>query len=182
MRNGSRYVRLIALCVLVACSGAPGPTPSASGTLQGPQDYVTYFRTDALPHRTVVQAPADIVWRTLPGVFDELGYPGAPARSTRERVFITPNLQITGRLYEGESNSKYIDCGSGNTGPRADAQEVQFVIVTRVRPEGESETIVETIIDGSARDRMVSAGSYRCKGTGVLEKALVNLLILRLGT
>lgn len=179
MTGNSRFVHVLSLSLLGACAGSPGATPSSSGSLHSPDDFVTYFRADALPHRGVVRAPVDAVWKALPAVFEDLGYPGAPAQNSRERVFITPNLQITGRLYEGESNSKYVDCGSGNAGPRADTYEVQFVIITRVSASSDTETLVETIIDGSARDRMVSGGSFRCTGTGTLEKAVVDLLMRR---
>jgi len=179
MKHVCRAVVVFSAVFTGACSTAANS--GAGGGLETPERFTTFFRGDAVPHRTVVQAPIDVVWRALPQVYREFGYPGATASNTEERIFLTPHMQIRGRLYEGEANSKYIDCGIGMTGPRADTHDVHFAIVTRVRASSETETLVETLIDGTARDRSATGGSTLCKGTGLLEQAVVEALIARLG-
>lgn len=175
MAYASRVIRLLSLGLVGACSTAAGGG-TGGAAVEAPDRFITYFREDALPYTDTLNAPVEAVWRAVPEVFKQLGYPGAAATNASDRIFMTPGMQIRGRLYEGESNSKYIDCGIAIAGQRADSHEVQFVIITRVLAGSESETIVATVIDGTARDRTGTSAPRRCTGTGVLEKAITELL------
>ena len=72
-------------------------------------------------------------------------------------------------------NSVYFDCGMGLSGPRADMYQVTFAIVTRVTTHSANETLVETLVDGRARDRATSGSDVTCSGTGRLERAIADL-------
>lgn len=178
MKRSFRPVLALTLAGGLANCTSSTATRRSQQPLETPDRFTIYFRDDAYAHATAVDAPVDEVWKVVPAVFRELGYPGAQA-SGAGYVFITPNLQIRGRLYPEEPNSKYIDCGTGITGARADSYVVWFAIVTRVRPGAEGGSIVETAIDGNARDRAHSSNAVRCSGTGVLERAIGEMIVIK---
>jgi hypothetical protein len=161
--------------LITGCASSRSPE-SSQGPLETPDRFSILIRSDAPVFRTVLPVPLDQAWEMLPAVYRELGYPGAPASNTRDHVYITPNMAIRGRLYPGEHNSNYLDCGTTVTGARADMYEVHFVMITRLRAGKDGETVVETVVDGRARDRSVSGTVVPCTGAGKLEKAVADLL------
>lgn len=163
-----------------ACGSAGSGAGPPSAPVPIPDRFSITYRADAPQTRTVVPAAVERVWEALPRVYREFGYPATPASNTPDRVYITPALLVRGRLYQGERNSDYLDCGDDpNVGARADAYEVTFWIVTRVQPTAEGHTLVETMIDGRARDRQSSSTPAYCFGTGKLEQQLATLLLQR---
>jgi len=54
--------------------------------------------------------------------------------------------------------------------------EVTFVLVTTVRAGPSNNAIVETIIDGHARDRSRGESTVPCHGTGKLEREIGELI------
>jgi hypothetical protein len=182
MRRAKHRALVAAVVGMVSAGcGSAGSTAGApSAPVPIPDRFTITYRADAPQTRTVVAAPVERVWDALPGVYREFGYPAAPASNTPDRVYITPALLVRGRLYQGERNSDYLDCGDDpNVGARADAHEVTFWIVTRVQPTEEGHTLVETMIDGRARDRQSSSTPAYCFGTGKLEKQIAALLLQR---
>jgi hypothetical protein len=133
-----------------------------------------------VPEFQLGQSPAN-VWKALPAVFEELGYPGSPS-SSNEYVFLTPYMNIRGRLYDGERNSKYLDCGNSPSGmPAADIYDVTFVIVTMVETHPEGGTRLRVLIDGNARDKVLNNNSVPCRGKGLLEGGIAQFLDQRSG-
>ena len=149
--------------------------PLAAAVAQEPKSksFSVWVRRDAAPVRRVVAAPLETVWDVLPNAFRDLGYSGGRSAREGERIFLTPSLTIKGRLYEGELNSDYLDCGRTAAGQfAADVYEVRFAILARLVPERDS-TSVEIVIDGTARDRTQSSNAVFCTGTGKIETALL---------
>lgn len=113
------------------------------------------------------------------GGFKELGYPGAPS-ARHDHVFLTPYLNVRGKLYPGEFNAKYLNCGqAASYTPAADTYEITFVIVTFIDKQTGGGSRVRVLVDGNARARGQSSNSVPCRGTGVLEKAIADLIALR---
>src|SRR5438094_691077 len=105
---------------------------------------------------------------------------GASAREA-ERVYLTPSLRIHGRLYRGELNSVYIDCGHAvGGGHAADSYEVTFAMLVRLTPQDGGRSLVEVVIDGTARDRTLNLSNpVFCTGTGRLETEFLQRLEAR---
>lgn len=135
------------------------------------------FRDDAPPVERVLLAPVDTVWAELPGTFTDLGYMGGPSTRAGERLFVTPSMTIQGRLYDGEFNSEYFDCGRTSTGtPAADDYEVNFAILAGVTPVEGGSTRVKVLVGGRARSRTQSSNTVHCAGTGRLEAKVLQRL------
>jgi hypothetical protein len=133
-------------CCCRAC--ATSGTSRANEPLRLPDRFSVRIRDDAARRSAVLNAPVDHVWALLPVVHQQLGFVAAPATNTRERLFMTPQMTIRNRLYREDMNSDYFNCGTGITGPRADAYQVSFAIVMKVSERAANETLVEIVIDG----------------------------------
>lgn len=167
---------LLALVGGVAAAGCATHAGRTAGQAQGGDRFAVEIREDAIPVQRVIPAAEEAVWAVIPRVFQGMGYAGAPSEY-REHVYLTPYLAIHDRLYEGDLNSLYFDCGRNPTGPVvADAYAITFVILVRLRPATEGTTLVEVLVDGNAADRAQRAKSVHCTGTGRLEKAILDRL------
>lgn len=149
-------------------------------TGQGPDKekmFTVWFRTDASHFRRVLSAPVDSVWRVLPATFQFLRFPGAPSVYADEYVYLTPSLKIEGRLYQGEANSLYINCGHTPAGvPAADVYQVIFAMMAKLTPQPGGGTEVDIIVDGTARNLAEGGAMLHCTGTGRLEAILYRRL------
>lgn len=167
---------LLALPLLLsACATGGGGAGHRPADL--PDRYSVIFTDDVPAHETMLDAPIDRVNELVPVVYEFLGLPLDPASRARDRLHVTPNMRIQGQLYPGEKTSAYLDCGSASPGgPRADLPGVRFAIVTRLREGGDGETVVETLMSGTAPRDAVTGGTIRCRGTGKLEGQIAQLL------
>lgn len=167
--------------ILVLASLTCLPLVAAVAQKREPESYSVWVRRDAVPVRRLLAAPVEQVWEVLPQAFRALGYSGGRSAREGEMIVLTPSLTIKGRLYEGELNSDYIECGRTAAGQfAADVYEVRFAVLARLQPEGDSSTSVEVVIDGTARDRTQSSNAVFCTGTGKIEAALLQILEERL--
>ena len=135
-----------------------------------------WFREGAIPLRKVIALPLEQAWAAAPGAFAQLGFPGGKSVQ-RDHVYLTPELRIKGRLFTGENNSIYIDCGQTAGGMiAADVYEIRFAILARFTATSDSTTLAEVVLDGAARDRNTSSTHVFCTGTGRIEAGLIDLI------
>ena len=170
---------LLALGGLALAGCATGPSGRAA-TSQAGETFAVRFRADAPSARGVLPVPVQEVWATLPQAFADLGYPGGPSARADEQVYLTKPLTIQGQLYTGELNSDYLDCGHTTAGTlAADTYEITFAILARVSPHTPDTTLVEVLVDGTARARGLSTNRVFCSGTGRLEAELLQRIAKR---
>lgn len=168
MRNPAPASLLLAL-LLGACGGAAG----------GSRAYSVTFRLDAPSSRHVVPYPPEAVWRALPGAYADLRLPAGPTARGRMEI-TTPQLRVQDQLY-GRRNSEFIECGVVDGGrPLEDHGEVMLAMITRLEPAAAGSTVVRTQVDAYARRRDVASDPVYCASRGVLEEALVRMLLDRL--
>jgi hypothetical protein len=126
-------------------------------------------RNEASVSASTVPASASEVWRVLPAVFQQLGI---------EATFVDPgaaamgNSRYTRARIEGRQLSTYLDCGSGLTGPYADAYAVTLSLLVQLDGAGGGGTEVRTTVDAYARARGVSARPIHCQSRGALERRI----------
>ena len=172
---------LLAGVVLLASCGRPAPPSSSS-----PVDTVMVgselrTRRNLLVVSERVTASADSIWKVVPAAFKELGYQGHPS-ATEPLTYVTPPLRIEGRLYTGELNSSYIDCGRTPAGGlAADEYSITFAVFVRIERIVADASTIEARIDGVARARSESSGRIRCWGKGKLEDQFLRAIKRRLG-
>lgn len=180
-RFAALIIGMVFTVIASGCASKSGGAATSQSTeREKGQTYVVWVRSDAIPVTRVVSAPLETVWSTLPQAFTDLGYSGGPAMHARERVFLTTSLTVRGRLYDGEMNSSYLDCGRTPASQlAADFYAINFAILARVTPQ-DGGTRVDVVIDGTARDRGQSTNAVFCTGTGRIERALLDRLEARL--
>jgi len=166
---------LAAALLGTACSSGGGAPRSFDNPLGLPQNISIEQRREAPVHRVEVTHAAQELASEVPGVYRFLGLEVEESPQD-PYLFYTSNMRITGQLYEGERNSEYLNCGSALQGERADVYEVEFALVTRLRPLEGGGSIVETRLEGRARDRFVNEAPVYCTGTGKLEEQIAELL------
>jgi hypothetical protein len=163
------------LLVLVLALTSCGPPKRLDQDLQGREKvFAVWVRSDVSHVRRVLPAPVESVWRVLPPAFQFLRIPGTASQYPDEYVYATPQLKIEHRLYEGESNSLYIECGRTLGGsPIADEFQVIFAIMTRLTPQANGGTEIDIVVDGTAQDMTERSHAVRCYGTGRFEEAII---------
>jgi hypothetical protein len=169
---------LPAMCALVVCLLIPLRTAHAQQmSSQKRQLFPVWVRSEAVPFSAELKVPASKAWEVLPGVFEQLGYPGGASKRDKA-VFVSRQMRVKGRLYEGDANSLYFNCGqSPGGGPAADEYEISFAIIAQVyESKSVGSGVAEVVIDGTARDLRQGSTSVFCTGTGRLEKTIIQLL------
>ncbi len=161
--------------VLTACAGSTTGVRSFESPLGVARDIPVEDRREMPLHSSRMRGTPEALAAEVPAIYRYLGLEAAAASDADPLTFYTPPMTISGQLYEGERNSAYIDCGSAMQGERADVYEVRFALVTRLRAAGE-ETLVQTRLEGLARDRFTNETPVVCGGTGKLEGEIATLL------
>ena len=88
------------------------------------------------------------------------------ARSSFEELVRTRNLA-------GSALSRYVDCGAGMTGPRADSHRVQMPLLLFIDAAPEGKTKLRIALAASAQDNSGTSNSpVTCGSTGALEGQL----------
>jgi hypothetical protein len=181
MRHRLCVVLPLVLCGPLLAGCATGSSGREASSRNG-ETFAVRFRTGAPPAKGVLPVPVPVVWAAVPQAFADMGYPGGPSARPDERVYLTRPLTVQGQLYNGELNSLYLDCGQTPVGaPAADTYEIKFAILARVSALDADSTLVEVLVDGTARDRGRFTTPVNCSGTGRLEAALLQRLEKRTG-
>jgi hypothetical protein len=134
------------------------------------------MQLQAPAHRSELPVPPEELVEEVPEAYRFVGLPVDGPRGDGPWLFFTPNMSLEKPLYEGERNSDYIDCGSAIQGERADLYSLEFVLATRLRAAPGGGTIVESRLEGRARDRFTNERPVFCSGTGKLEAEIAELL------
>lgn len=149
-----------------------GLTSVAVGQLSSSQPTVD-VRNEASVSEGAVEAPLRSVWNVMPTVFGRLQI---------ETNYIDPSTGTIGngnfrpRRLGGRSMSTFLDCGSGLTGPYADAYAVRMSLLVQLSPAPGGGTTVRTAIDAYAEDRAVSARPIHCISRGTLERQIRSMI------
>lgn len=159
---------LLGSLLLGACTQSSGMRPVRQRTLELPGGEVDLqYRADSRGEIQELDAPADRVRVEVEAAYQELGFGVASSSSGQ---VATPYLRIQGRLYDGELNSRYLNCGATSAGrPVVDTYpDLRFRMLTRI-VAADGGTQVETRLDGEARRPSATGAPIPCTGTGVLE-------------
>jgi hypothetical protein len=167
------------ICAAVLLTVACASSQKGSGIPSGAAFWLK-VRAEKTPFARTIAAPMDQTANKLAETFYAMGYPGSFADGASD-IYITRQLDVKGRLYDGELNSLYFDCGrSAGGGVVADEYALSFVIAARIERAGTSSSQVEVLIDASARSLTQSGTAIPCRGTGKLENLILTALAARL--
>ncbi|MDE3128653.1 MAG: hypothetical protein KGL38_11645, partial [Gemmatimonadota bacterium] len=125
--------------------------------------------------------PLATVWNALGLAYDAIGV---------ELTLVDPPAHRAGSVsfirrgtMNGEPVSHFANCGSGMTGPIADARRVYFSAITTATAVDATHTQLMTDVHAFAVDVSGSSNDrVECGSTGALEQLLYKALEQRLGT
>lgn len=179
-------MRILALLVLVLSSGcaSTGADPDPVRASRPPSISTTGSGVDINipPERAIVgetiQAPPASVWAALVQAWADLGLE-ATERSDATFMLGNPRLILSRRL-GNTPLSRYLECGSGMTGPFADSHRIEMFIRSSVVPlTGGSR--VDTYIEARARNREGSSNTaVACSSSQRLEREIAEKVRARL--
>ena len=180
-----RMTALFAFVLASAC-GSPGSGP-APGAATPPPSLTAAGTTMDLsftPSRGVVtdavQATPEAAWAALPKAYADLGIPVKEA-SDASRVLGNSRFVISRRLGDTPL-SRYLECGSGLTGPFADRYRIEMLIRSTIIPAEGGGVRVESYLEASARNPEGSSNTgVACATTQRLERQIAGRVRFHVG-
>ena len=159
-------------CASSSSESGTGVTSVAVGGLSSRQSTVD-LRNEASVSDSSMAVPLSTVWRVMPAVFERLEIEINHVDPGNGRI---GNGNFRPRRLAGRSRATFLDCGSGLTGPYADAYTVTMSLLVQLTSAQDGTTIVRTVIDAYAEDRGVSARPIHCISRGGLERQIFAMI------
>jgi hypothetical protein len=160
--------------VLAACTTATTQNPSTNERVLATTDAGTVRSHDANAADSTIEATPDLVFAALAEAYKDLGievkFLNSPTKQIGNKRF--------SKMYDivGVKLSKYVGCGSTETGPAADNYRVTMSIVSQVIPSGTGSR-VSTQLSAFAEDLGSSKGVLSCLTLGGLEQRINQLTV-----
>ena len=170
----------IFLLALAACGGTIAQEPAERTTTRGtlaPRQTVDLTRDTAVVESRV-QATPEQVWQALHEVHEIIGIPFAHGDAASGSAVFQLQNQI--RTVAGKPASRYLDCGMGPAGPRADSYRLAIKVMHRFDSAVAGTTSLRTIMEAAARNPALSSDPVPCNSRGVLEAEIGGMVTLRL--
>ena len=163
---------------LIACASASTQTSSPNERVLATTDAGTVRAHDANAADSTIEATPDVVFSALAAAYQDLGievkFVNSSTREIGNKRFSKMNDLAGVRL------SKYVGCGSAETGPVADNYRVTMSIVSQVTPSGTGSR-VSTQLTAYAQDLGSSKGTLSCLTLGALEQRINQLTLKHIG-
>jgi hypothetical protein len=177
MNTGRSYVAAFAaVTALVGCATAAKQTTPADRVL-ATTDVGTIRTHEMLGSDSTVEAPPDSAFAALMAAYQDLGI---DVKLLNPGTHEIGNRRYT-KMYDvaGVRMSKYVGCGSTETGPVADSYRITMSLVSRVTPSGTGSRI-DTQLTAFAEDIASSKGVISCTSLGGLEQRIHALAVKHL--
>ncbi len=170
-------LRIVAIAALLAGAGCVSAPQEEDATAMGGLSTVNLagFLTQQIANdvetiETTLPVELDLVWRVLPGVYQELGIPVATSNPQKRQL---GNLQFEVQRVNGKRMNHFIDCGTSRTGPMANAYQVTLTVMTTLEAVEETGgTKMSSIVDGTAANRSTAGYPVPCTSRETLEELI----------
>lgn len=167
-----RLLALLCGAALIGCAS----TSATSATDRSSREWIQQFDEETtVANRSslrtdTVRAPLGTTMRAVVGAYEALEIPVTRVVDA-ERRLETRNVRVP-RIAD-ERISRFLDCGTGITGQRADRYLVNMSLSTSVHAMDAGTTRVVTEFGGTARPRDTSGGEVYCRSLGTFEVVLL---------
>ena len=170
--------RAFLLLLLCGCASAGTSPPTSDSTPKQAVIYTSPETGTLLGERPrassiIIAAPPAGVWLAVKKVYGDWEIP-LTIENTSTRQIGNANFYRV-RQMAGESMAKFVDCGSGMTGPKALTYRIYISLLTDVIPDGKGGTRLQATFVAMGQD--VAGGStdrIPCGTTGRLEQLLLD--------
>src|SRR6059058_2629808 len=174
----SRLFVVGAFAQVIACAGTSTQAGSPNERVLATTETGIVRAHEELASDSTITASPDSTFAALQQAYQDLGIEiKLMDRGTRE----VGNQRFT-KMYEigGVRLSKYVGCGSSETGPTANSYRITMSIISRVTPTADGSRI-DTQLTASAQDPGTSKGALSCTSLGGLEQRIHGLTAKHLG-
>ena len=164
---------------LFSCASASTQTSSPNERVLATTDVGTVRSHDSNAADSTIEATPDVVFSALAAAYQDLGIEVKFLNSTARQI---GNKRFS-KMYDlaGVRLSKYVGCGSTETGPAADNYRITMSIVSQVTPAG-SGSRLSTQLSAFAEDLGSSKGILSCLTLGGLEQRVYQLTVKHIGS
>jgi len=171
------FIPAIVLAI-AACSSSGGPVVSTQVTTQTLQTPGANIDITSTQDRDVITqmmlAPADSVWRQLPGVFLELDI---EPTTVDQKDHVIANMSFTvRRSLGGVRLSRYVDCGRNISGAAADQLQILMTLMVQVVADSSQTSTLRSQVQAHGVAEGVSGTQVACASTGALEERIARMV------
>jgi tRNA U34 5-carboxymethylaminomethyl modifying enzyme MnmG/GidA len=119
-----------------------------------------------------VHASPGSVMAALSQVYPDLGIPIGTAISASGQIG-NKNYRVPGHRLKSTQLSQILECGQGSvTGSRADLDEVTIDVLSTIKSDGDTASVVSTFLTASARPLGSSSDAVICATNSRLEQMI----------
>lgn len=177
-RPALAFALLLAGCTSSHTAGVQGstggPPPRVEAVSGG---YEVRLDNSNGPQTVTLATTPEKAWQPLLNAFQKLGIP-VSTMDTGQRTAGNTSLQVRRQL-GGQPLSRYFECGTNLTGNIANNYRLEISVISRLDPDGQGGTRLQTRVTGLARSpEGASSNPVNCGTTGRLESDLANLVKL----
>ena len=167
--------------VLAGCGAATGNvdavhTASVRGTV-APKQTMDLTR-DVVYKEAQFNTGRIQVWNALLEAHTALGVPFASGSANEGTATFRDSNRI--RTVAGKAASRYVDCGVGAAGPRADSYRLDVRVTHHFENANPNVTVLKTTLEAWARNPGISSDPVPCSSTGLLEREIAGMVQTRL--
>jgi DNA-directed RNA polymerase beta' subunit len=166
-------------CSSATRSGPEAPPSTVTTRIEGTVGATHLSRTNnAAASRVAIARPVRDVWEVMPDVYKELSIPVELLVPHEHRIGIEA-LRIRRKLGDLPLH-RVLDCGGTPGAPNAETYEVTMVVLTQLSSPSAGETVLATLVQGTARSPNFGGAEVACTSNGVLEKRMEEVVRARL--
>ena len=166
-------------CSSATRSGPEAPPATVTTRIEGTVGTTQLSRTNnAAARRVSIARPVGDVWEVLPDVYKELSIPMEFLVPQEHRIGIEA-LRIRRKLGDLPLH-RVLDCGGTPGAPNAETYEVTMVVLTQLSATSAGETVLATLVQGTARSPNFGGAEIACTSNGGLEQRFEEVVRARL--
>ena len=182
--RASRFLIAALVPALSGCgsatrSGPEAPPSTVTTRIEGTVGATQLSRTNNVAaSRVAIARPVRDVWEVMPDVYKELSIPVELLVPQEHRIGIEV-LRVRRKLGDLPLH-RVLDCGGTPGAPNAETYEVTMVVLTQLSSPSAGETVLATLVQGTARSPNFGGSEVACTSNGVLEKRMEEVVRARL--
>jgi hypothetical protein len=178
MRHTFRPGIAMAALGLAACASAPNQAANPPERVLATTETGIVRAHEEIASDSTITASPDSTFAAVQAAYQDLGIEIKMMDVATRQI---GNRRFT-KMYDigGVRLSKYVGCGSSETGPTADSYRITMSILSRVTPTPDGSRI-DTQLTATAQDPGTSKGALSCTSLGGLEQRIHGLAAKHLG-
>jgi len=166
-------------CGSATRSGPEAPPSTVTTRIEGTVGATHLSRVNnATASRAAIARPVRDVWEVMPDAYKELSIPVALLVPQEHRIGIEA-LRIRRKLGDLPLQ-RVLDCGGTPGAPNAETYEVTMVVLTQLSLASAGETVLATLVQGTARSPNFGGAEVACTSNGLLERRMEEVVRARL--